>query len=285
MSLQPSLVPLPDLSGQVAIVTGASRGIGKAIALRLAEAGATVVVAAKSERSRDLLPGSIHETVAEIESSGGKAKAMRVDLRDDALVEAMVADTLSEFGRLDLLVNNAGALWMKPVSDTPMKRFDLVHAINARAPFLAATLCLPAMRAQGGGRILNISPPLELAMLPSKVAYCMSKFGQSMFSLGLAAELKGEPIAVASLWPATIVESQASINHGMGGPEWWRKPEIVADAVLAWLTLPVEEASGKVWLDEETLAAVGVEDLAPYSCVEGGQPMRIVGGGGWPDLA
>ncbi|MCH2100377.1 MAG: SDR family oxidoreductase [Planctomycetes bacterium] len=282
MSLQPSLVPLPDLSGQVAIVTGASRGIGKSIALRLAEAGATVVVAAKSERSRDLLPGSIHETVAEIEDAGGRAKAMRVDLRDDAAVESMVAETLAVYGRIDLLVNNAGALWMMPVSDTPLKRFDLVHSINARAPFLSASLCLPAMRAQGGGRILNISPPIELAMLPSKVAYCMSKFGQSLLSLGLAAELKGEPIAVASLWPATIVESQASKNHNMGGPEWWRKAEVVADAVIAWLTLPVEEASGRVWLDEEALAAVGVNDLAAYNCVEGGQPMRIVGSGGWP---
>lgn len=284
MSLQASLVTLPDLAGQVAIVTGASRGIGKAIALRLAEAGATVVVAAKSERSRDLLPGSIHETVSEIEAAGGKAKAMRIDLRDQAAVEAMIADTLTEFGRIDLLVNNAGALWMMPVSETPLKRFDLVHSINARAPFLAASLCLPAMRAQGGGRILNISPPLEMAMLPSKVAYCMSKFGQSLLSLGLAAELQGEPIAVASLWPATIVESQASINHNMGGPEWWRKAEVVADAVLAWVSLPVEEASGKVWLDEEALAAVGIDDLTPYNCVEGGQPVRIVGGGGWPKM-
>lgn len=284
MSLQPSLVPVPDLSGQVAIVTGASRGIGKAIAQRLAEAGALVVVAAKSERSRDLLPGSIHETVDEIVAAGGQAQAMKVDLRDEAQVTGMIEATLKEYGRVDLLVNNAGALWMQPVADTPLKRFDLVHAINARAPFLAASLCLPAMRAQGGGRILNLSPPLEMEMLPAKVAYCMSKFGQSLLSLGLAAELEGEPIAVASLWPATIVESQASINHGMGGPEWWRKPEVVADAVLAWCTLPVEEASGKIWLDEEVLAAVGVDDLAPYNCVEGGQPMRIVGVGGWPKM-
>ena len=222
--------------------------------------------------------------VAEIEEAGGKALAMRIDLRDEAQVAALVADTLEQCGRIDLLVNNAGALWMQPVAETPLKRFDLVHAVNARAPFLAASLCLPAMRAQGGGRILNISPPLELEMLPSKVAYCMSKFGQSLLSMGLAAELRGEPIAVASLWPATIVESQASINHNMGGPEWWRKPEVVADAVLAWMTLGVEEASGKVWLDEEVLAAVGVEDLSPYNCVEGGQPMRIVGVGGWPKM-
>jgi len=174
---------------------------------------------------------------------------------------------------------------MQPVGETPMKRFDLVHSINARAPFQAAQLCLAPMRAQGGGRILNLSPPLEMAMLPSKVAYCMSKFGQSLLSLGLAAELKGEPIAVASLWPATIVESQASINHKMGGPEHWRKPEVVADAVLAWLSLPVTEASGKIWLDEEALAAVGITELEGYNCVEGGQPIRIVGGGGWPKVS
>lgn len=284
MSLQPSLVPLPDLKGQVAIVTGASRGIGKAIALRLAEAGAHVVVAAKSERSRELLPGSIYETVEEIERAGGSASAVRVDLRQDEQVEHLIQSTLEQHGRVDLLINNAGALWMQAVDATPMKRFDLVHQINARAPFYAASLCLPAMREQGGGRILNLSPPLEMDMLPSKVAYCMSKFGQSLLSLGLAAELKGEPIAVASLWPATIVESQASINHGMGGPEHWRKPEIVADAVIAWLGMPVEEASGRVWLDEEVLAAVGLSDLEAYNCVAGGQPIRIVGAGGWPKM-
>jgi citronellol/citronellal dehydrogenase len=284
-SLQPSLVPVPDLSGQVAIVTGASRGIGKAIALRLAEAGAAVVVAAKSERSRDLLPGSIHETVAEIEAAGSKGLALKTDLRDEAQVEALVHQTLEHFGRVDLLVNNAGALWMQPVGETPMKRFDLVHSINARAPFQAAQLCLAPMRAQGSGRILNLSPPLEMVMLPSKVAYCMSKFGQSLLSLGLAAELRGEPIAVASLWPATIVESQASINHKMGGPEHWRKPEVVADAVIAWMSLPVAEASGRIWLDEEVLAAVGRTELGGYNCVADGQPIRIVGGDGWPKLS
>jgi len=282
--LQASLIELPDLQGQVAIVTGASRGIGKAIALRLAEAGAFVVIAAKSERSRDLLPGSIHETVEQIQAAGGQARAQRTDLRSEEEVQALVETTLQGQGRVDLLVNNAGALWMQPVDSTPMKRFDLVHQVNARAPFQAAQACLAAMRKQGGGRILNISPPLELAMLPSKVAYCMSKFGQSIFSLGLAAELEGEPIAVASLWPATIVESQASINHQMGGPEWWRKPEVVADAVLAWCAMPVEQASGKIWLDEEVLALAGLKDLSAYSCVAGGQPMRIVGGGGWPDM-
>ena len=285
MSLQPSLIPLPDLAGQVAIVTGASRGIGKAIAQRLAEAGATVVVAAKSERSRDLLPGSIHQTVAEIEEAGGKALAMRIDLRDEAQVAALVADTLEQCGRIDLLVNNAGALWMQPVAETPLKRFDLVHAINARAPFLAASLCLPAMRAQGWG-----ADPQHLGRRSSSRC-CPARSPTACRSSARACSRWGWPPSYAanpSRWPrcgrATIVESQASINHNMGGPEWWRKPEVVADAVLAWMTLGVEEASGKVWLDEEVLAAVGVEDLSPYNCVEGGQPMRIVGVGGWPKM-
>ncbi len=273
---------MPDLSGKVAIVTGASRGIGKAIALRLAEAGCAVTIAAKSERSRDMLPGSIHETVEEIEAAGGKALAVRTDLRSAEDVETMVKATVEKFGRVDALVNNAGALWVQPVMKTPMKRFDLVHAVNARAPFLAAQLCAGAMMQHGqGGHILNISPPLEVEMMKGKVGYCMSKFAQTLMSFGMADEMRGDGICVASLWPATIVESQASINHNMGGPEMWRKPEVVADAVLAWMDLPLEEATGKAWLDEEALAAKGVSDLEPYNCVEGGQPFRIVGGAKW----
>ncbi len=280
--LQPCLFPMPDLSGKVAIVTGASRGIGKAIALRLAEAGCAVTIAAKSERSRDMLPGSIYETAEQIEAAGGKALAVRTDLRSAEDVEQMVAATVEKFGRVDLLVNNAGALWVQPVMKTPLKRFDLVHSVNARAPFLAAQLCAGAMMQHGqGGHILNISPPLEVEMMKGKVGYCMSKFAQTLMSFGMADEMRSENICVASLWPATIVESQASINHNMGGPEMWRKPEVVADAVLAWMDLPLEEATGKAWLDEETLAAKGVTDLAPYNCVEGGQPFRIVGGAKW----
>lgn len=280
--LQPCLFPLPDLSGKVAIVTGASRGIGKAIALRLAEAGCAVTIAAKSERSRDLLPGSIHETVEQIEAAGGKALAVRTDLRSAEDVEAMVKATMEKFGRVDLLVNNAGALWVRPVMKTPLKRFDLVHSVNARAPFLAAQLCAGAMMQHGdGGHILNISPPLEVEMMKGKVGYCMSKFAQTLMSFGMADEMRADGICVASLWPATIVESQASINHNMGGPEMWRKPEVVADAVVAWMTLPLDDATGKAWLDEEVLAAKGVSDLEPYNCVEGGQPFRIVGGAKW----
>ncbi|NQU48729.1 MAG: SDR family oxidoreductase [Planctomycetes bacterium] len=279
--LQDCLFPLPDLSGKVAIVTGASRGIGKAIALRLAEAGCAVTIAAKSERSRELLPGSIHDTVEQIEAAGGRALAVRTDLRKEDDVKQMVAATLEKFGRIDLLVNNAGALWVQPVRQTPLKRFDLVHQVNARAPFLAAQLCLEAMVEQGGGHILNISPPLEVAMMKGKVGYCMSKFGQTLMSFGLADEVKADGVCVASLWPATIVESQASINHKMGGPEMWRKPEVVADAVLAWMAMPLEVGTGKAWLDEEVLATQGVTDLEPYNCVEGGQPFRIVGGAKW----
>jgi citronellol/citronellal dehydrogenase len=279
--LQPCLFSLPDLTGKSAIVTGASRGIGKAIALRLAEAGCAVTIASKSERSRELLPGSIFETVEEIETAGGRALAVRTDLRQADEVENMVAQTVEVFGRVDLLVNNAGALWMDSVANTPLKRFDLVHAVNARAPFYAAQLCLPHMAAAGGGHILNISPPLELAMMAGKVGYCMSKFSQTLMSIGLAAEVADQQICVASLWPATIVESQASINHKMGGPEMWRKPEVVADAVLAWLGLPLENATGQSWLDEDLLALAGVADLESYSCVPGGQPFRIVGGAIW----
>ncbi len=281
MALKASRVEMPDLSGQVAVVTGASRGIGKALSLRLAEAGVEVVVVAKSEVGREGLPGSIHDTVAEIEAAGGKARALRANLRHEADVQRMIEETLQQCGRIDILINNAGALFMAPVGATPMKRFDLVHQVNARAPFQAAQMCLEPMARQGGGHIINLSPPIEPEILPGKVAYCMSKFGMSLLTLGLGPEVAAQGICVASLWPATIVESQASINHKMGTPDMWRGPEVLADALIALLSQPKDEINGRIWLDEELLARCGVDDLAPYSVVEGGTPLRIVGAGNW----
>ncbi|MCX8228346.1 MAG: SDR family oxidoreductase [Planctomycetota bacterium] len=280
MLLSPSLVPLPDLEGKVAIVTGSSRGLGKAMALRLAEAGCSVVVAAKSEHSRDSLPGSIHETVAEIEAIGGKASAVKTNLRKEEDVEAMISMAMDCFGRLDILINNAGALWVGPIQDTPAKRFDLVHEVNIRASFLAARLAAGVMK--DGGWIFTVSPPLDFGFLPGKLGYGISKLSQTIMTMGLAVELKDAGITTASFWPATMVESQATINHGMGTPEMWRKPEVMADALLALLAAEAKEITGKAFLDEEALALAGVTDLEPYNCVEGGKPFRIVGKVRWP---
>ncbi len=282
-------LPRPDLAGRVAIVTGASRGIGRVIARELAACGAAVAVAAKSEHAREHLPGSIHDTVAEIEAAGGRALAVRTNLRKEEEVEAMVARTVEEFGRLDLLVNNAGALWWRPVAETPAKRFDLVMEVNVRACHLAAHHALPHLRAAGGGWIVNLSPPLDLSLLPGKTGYGISKLGMTLLSLGLAEEERAHGIASFALWPATVVESQASINHQLGRPEQWRKPEVLSDALLALLALLRAEVTGHAWLDEEALEAAGVRDLSSYSVVPGGEPLYIHGpkaaGAVWQDRA
>jgi citronellol/citronellal dehydrogenase len=272
-----SVLPRPDLRGRAAIVTGASRGIGKALALAFAEAGADVTVAAKSEQGRDRLPGSIHETAAQIRALGRRALPVRTDLRDEAQVEAMVAATAAEFGRVDVLVNNAGALWWRPIEDTPPKRFDLVHGVNVRGAWCAVHFALPHLLAAGGGAVIQIAPPLDLRFLGGKLAYGLSKLAMSMMAPGLAQECGARGLRSFALWPATAIESAATINHGLGGPAQWRKPAILCDAALAALALPLEDVQGKCLLDEEVLARVGVTDLAHYSCVPGGAPLRIVG--------
>jgi citronellol/citronellal dehydrogenase len=270
----------PDLTGQVAVITGASRGIGKNIALRLARAGADIVVAAKSERSRESLPGSIHETVAEVEALGRRALAVRTNVRDAEQLENMVASALKEFGRIDILINNAGALHWRSIVDTPPKRYDLMMEVNARAAFVASHFVLPHMLERGSGVLIQMSPPIDLRMLPGKTGYCMSKFGMSLLAMGMGAEVRGTEIKSCALWPATAIESQATINHKLGGPEHWRKADILADAVGAILSADAKQVNGKCLVDEDVLQLMGVTDFEQYNCVEGGKPMRIVGDGG-----
>lgn len=278
-------VPRADLTGKVAIVTGSSRGIGRELALGFARAGADVVVVAKSEQGRDSLPGSIHETADAVRALGRRALPVRTDVRSAEAVEAMVAATVAEFGRIDVLVNNAGALHWRSIPETPPKRFDLVHEVNVRAAFTAVHFALPHLLAVGGGCVIQIAPPLDLRFLNGKVGYGISKLSMSLLAVGLAQEWGGKGLRSFALWPATAIESAATINHGLGGPAQWRKPLIVSDAALAAMTLPLEAVQGKCLLDEEVLAAVGVNDLESYNCVPGGKPLRIVGdaaaGGIW----
>jgi citronellol/citronellal dehydrogenase len=264
-----------SLQGRVALVTGASRGIGRALALGLAREGCHVVVAAKSTASTERLPGSIFTVAAEVEALGAQALPVQVDVRDADQIEGMVTKALERFGRLDLLVNNAGALHWAGILDTPPKRLDLVMGVNVRAAFLCCRAVLPAMIRQGGGHIVNLSPPLDLSILPGRVAYGISKLGMTLLTVGLAAEVRRHNVAVNSLWPVTVIESQASINHQLGTPERWRKPDILVDCVLRLARKEPAEVTGQALLDEDFLRAEGVTDFGGYSCVPGTQPPRL----------
>lgn len=266
---------MPGLEGRVAVVTGSSRGVGRALALALARQGCAVVVAAKSVESTPKLPGSIYSVAREVEALGARALPVRVDVRDAEQIDALARQTLEHFGRVDVLVNNAGALWWQPVAETPVKRFDLVMGVNVRAAFLASRAFLPAMIEAGGGHVINMSPPIDPKIAPGKVAYCISKFGMTLLTYGLAEEVRPHNVAVNSLWPVTIIESQASINWGLGKRDMWRKPDILADCVARMVRKPPRELTGQALLDEDFLRAEGVTDFSGYACVPGSQPAPI----------
>jgi citronellol/citronellal dehydrogenase len=262
----------PDLRGRVAVVTGASRGIGKALAIRLAREGANVVVAAKSEQSSERLPGSIHETADAIRAAGRRALAIPTDVRDEEAIRNLIARTVAEFGRLDILVNNAGAIWMQPILQTPPKRFDLMMGINVRAAYIACFYALPHMVKQQWGHVLNMCPRLTDRPSPGKVAYMISKLGMARVALGVAAEHLADNIAGNTLWPRTIIETQASIGWKMADRSQWRTPEIVCDASLAILGQEPRTCTGHQWIDEVALADLaGVTDFDHYWC-EGKPP-------------
>jgi citronellol/citronellal dehydrogenase len=266
---------MSTLQGRVAIVTGASRGIGRALALALARAGCHVVIAAKSTESTEKLPGSIHSVAAEAEALGAQALPVQVDVRDEAQIEVMAARVVKRFGRIDVLVNNAGAMYWRNVLDTPAKRFDLVMGVNARAAFLCSRVVLPAMIAQRFGHVINMSPPLDLAMVPGRVAYAMSKLGMTLLTFGLAEEVKAHNVAVNSLWPVTLIESQASINHQLGTRAMWRKPDILVDCLLRIAQKEPASFTGQALLDEDFLRAEGVTDFGGYACVPGTNPTPL----------
>lgn len=267
---------MTEFEGKVAIVTGGSRGIGKGLALALADRGAAVVVAAKTMESNGRLPGSVPETVREIEARGGRALGLRCDVRNDADLKDVVDRTIERFGRVDILINNAGAIWIQPVEGTPQKRFDLMTGINFRAPFLLAQYCVPDMRRRNWGHIINMSPPLDAAVVDhvaGKVSYMASKLNATLLMFGLARELEADGIACNSIWPRTLIGTLATQNTGIGGPEDWRTEDIVVDATMAVLEQDPAEVSGNALIDEEILKRFkGIDDLSRYRVVPDREP-------------
>jgi citronellol/citronellal dehydrogenase len=261
------------LQDRVVFITGASRGIGRAVALACAREGADIVVAAKTEVANNpRLPGTIHEVAREVEQLGRRALPLKLDVRDAEACEAAVAQAIAHFGRLDALINNAGALWWADVAETPIKKFDLVMGVNVRASFALAQAALPQMIKQKYGHIVMMSPPVEPSACGHHGAYAVSKFGMTMIAHAIAEEAREHNVTAHALWPATAVESYATINFGLGGPELWRKADILADATVALLAKSPSERPGRAWIDEELLRSEGVTDFSKYQCVPGVEP-------------
>ncbi|MBA2664930.1 MAG: SDR family oxidoreductase [Bradymonadaceae bacterium] len=263
------------LQGQVAFITGASRGIGKEIAIGLAKEGCKVVVTAKTSDPHGVLPGTIHETVAEIEARGGQALAIQLDVRYDEQIEAAINLTIETWGRLDILINNAGAIHMASVLDTPPKRFDLMMGINARAAYVCSFYALPHMIKQQYGHILMASPPISIDRAPHKAAYALSKLGMTFIAQSLAEEVREHNIGVNAFWPVTAVDSQATRHFGMGTEEMWRTPQILVDTVLAIVTQKPSDCTANAFLDEQLLREQGVTDFGQYALVEGTEPLPL----------
>lgn len=259
---------MAPLAGKTLFITGASRGIGLAIALRAARDGANIAIAAKTATPHPKLAGTIHTAAAEIEAAGGKALPIICDVRDEAQVKAAVDQTVLRFGGLDIVVNNASAISLTPSVDTDMRRFDLMHQINARGTFMVSKYSIPHLAKAANPHILMIAPPLDMKekWFAPHTAYSLAKFGMSLVALGLAGELRAKGIAVNTLWPRTTIAT-AAIENLLGGPEIVRrsrKPDILADA--AWLILqkPSRAFTGHFLIDDTFLAAEGITDFEPY---------------------
>ncbi|MEE2961264.1 MAG: NAD(P)-dependent oxidoreductase [Myxococcota bacterium] len=255
---------MTSLKGKTIFITGASRGIGKAIAVRAAHAGANIVVAAKTAEPHPKLPGTIYTAAEEIEAAGGKALPCVVDIRSEELVESAVKKAVETFGAIDILINNASAISLTGTLATPMKRYDLMHSINTRGTFLCSQKCIPHLKKSENPHILNISPPLNMTprWFGPHVAYTMAKYGMSMCVLGMSEELKVDGIGVNALWPRTAIAT-AAVKNLLGGDEMMnssRKPEIMADAAVAVLEKEAKETTGNFFIDDDVLRGAGISD-------------------------
>ena len=263
---------MTTLQGRTLFITGASRGIGREIALRAAKDGANVVVAAKTAEPHPKLAGTIHSVAAEVEQAGGKALAIQLDVRDDAAIAAAMELTAKTFGGLDILVNNASAISLTPTLATPAKRFDLMLGVNARGTFLCSQAAIPLLRKSSNPHILTLSPPLNMdaKWFAGHVAYTMSKYGMSMCTLGMAEELRGDGIAVNSLWPRTTIATAAvEVHFPEAIYKASRHAAIMADAAHLILASDAKANSGNFYIDEDVLKRAGEKDFSRYAVTPG----------------
>jgi len=266
-----------SLAGKTLLITGASRGIGKAIALRAARDGAHIAVAAKTDRKHPVLPGTIHSAVEEIEDAGGRGLAIRMDVRDEESVASAVESTTQHFGGLDILVNNASAIMLSGTLDLPIKRYDLMFNTNVRGTYLMSRACIPHLLKSDNPHVLNLSPPLNMnpQWFRDHVAYTMAKYGMSMCVLGMSEEFHDEGIAFNALWPRTVIATAAlNMLAGAISPENCRTEEIMADAAHAILCQDARICSGNFYLDEDVLRGTGVKDFSKYSVKSGAALMK-----------
>ncbi|MEJ2714540.1 MAG: NAD(P)-dependent oxidoreductase [Acidihalobacter sp.] len=265
---------MSSLNGKTLFITGGTRGIGLAIAIRAARDGANVVIAAKTDKPHAGLPGTLDTAVAEIEEAGGQGLAVKTDIRDERQIADAVRQTVERFGGIDILVNNASAISLTGTLETPMKRYDLMHQVNARGTFATSQACLPHLLEADNPHILNLSPPLSMQpkWFKGHCAYTMAKYGMSLCVLGMAEEFRERGVAVNALWPRTVIYTAAvAMLQGMVKPENCRTAEVVADAARAILMRDSRSCSGNFFVDEEVLREEGVTDFARYAMDPAGQ--------------
>lgn len=264
-----------SFKNKTVIITGASRGIGKAIGLKLAAEGANIVIASKSVEENPKLGGTIFSAAAEMEAAGGQALAVQCDIRFEDQIQHVVDQTVEKFGGIDILINNASAINLTPTEQTEPKRFDLMYDINVRGTFMMSRACIPHLKKGTNAHILNLSPPvnMDLKWFENHLAYTISKYDMTMIALGLSAELKKYNVAANTIWPRTTIAT-AAVNNLLGGEmlmKMSRTVDIIADAVFYILSKPATSCTGNSFIDEEVLAAEGITDLSKYSVVPGAQ--------------
>ncbi len=276
-----------DLKGRAVIMSGGSRGIGLAIAKKIAADGAKVAIIAKTDKPHPKLPGTIHTAAEEIEEAGGEALPILGDVRDEEAVEKAVAEAAESFGAIDIVVNNASAINLAPMRDLEVKRFDLMQQINSRGTFVLTRAALPHLSKSDHAHVLTLSPPLttDPKWLKAHSAYTLSKMGMTMLTLGLAADEAETPIAANCLWPRSIIAT-AAVQNLLGGDEAMKRartPDIYADAAYEILKRDPRECTGNAYLDDEVLAEAGITDLDKYAAGDGSELALDLFVDGWPD--